>query len=52
MHTAGAGDAFVAGHLAANACGALACLNTGDREGTPTRRHLSAFLDGADPVVR
>ncbi|MCN9243752.1 sugar kinase [Streptomyces sp. RY43-2] len=66
VDTVGAGDAFVAGYLAAvlesrspverlrqaNACGALACLNTGDWEGTPTRRDLSAFLDGADPVVR
>ncbi|MFE1974917.1 MULTISPECIES: carbohydrate kinase family protein [Streptomyces] len=64
--TVGAGDAFVAGYLAAtlddrspaerlrqgSACGALACLNTGDWEGTPTRRDLSAFLDGTHPVVR
>ena len=66
IDTVGAGDAFVAGYLAtmldgrspaerlreANACGALACLNTGDWEGTPTGRDLWAFLDGTDPVVR
>ena len=66
VDTVGAGDAFVAGYLAAlltgrtvetrlreaNACGALACLNAGDWEGTPTRRDLDAFLHDADPVVR
>ncbi len=66
VDTVGAGDAFVAGYLAAlldgrppgtrlreaNACGALACLNAGDWEGAPTRRDLDAFLTGADPVAR
>lgn len=66
VDTVGAGDAFVAGYLAAlldgrsiekrvreaNACGALACLNAGDWEGAPTRRDLDAFLGSADPVVR
>lgn len=66
VDTVGAGDAFVAGYLAAliegcpierrvrdaNACGALACLNAGDWEGAPTRRDLDEFLGSADPVVR
>lgn len=57
VDTVGAGDAFVAGYLAelatgapaeqrlytATATGAFACMNTGDWEGSPTRRELAAF---------
>lgn len=67
VDTVGAGDAFVAGYLAArldgadprarltqaNACGALLCMTPGDWEGAPTRSEISAFLaPGSDPVSR
>lgn len=66
VDTVGAGDAFVAGYLAAalngagpmvrlqeaNACGALACLSPGDWEGAPARAVLDRFLSTADPVLR
>ncbi|WP_336630620.1 MULTISPECIES: sugar kinase [unclassified Microbacterium] len=66
VDTVGAGDAFVAGYLAArlagadvsarlaqaNACGALLCMSPGDWEGAPTARELAAFLSPGDPVSR
>ncbi|TBN58310.1 sugar kinase [Glaciihabitans arcticus] len=66
VDTVGAGDAFVAGYLAARLegatvperldlavhCGALACLHPGDWEGGPTRAEIAAFGSGADPVRR
>ena len=66
VDTVGAGDAFVAGYLAARLegatvperlalaahCGALACLHPGDWEGAPTRAEIAAFGSGADPVRR
>lgn len=65
VDTVGAGDAFVAGYLAAMIeggsvtdrlamavrCGAFACLNPGDWEGSPRRSDLALF-DGVDPVER
>lgn len=66
VDTVGAGDAFVAGYLAARLegatvperlelaahCGALACLHPGDWEGGPTRAEIAAFASRADPVRR
>lgn len=66
LDTVGAGDAFVAGYLAAwlegrttdealaqaNACGALACLVPGDWEAAPSRRDLARFLSSSDDPVR
>ncbi|MDZ8200369.1 sugar kinase [Microbacterium sp. SSW1-59] len=65
VDTVGAGDAFVAGFLAAQLAGeslkdrlglavrtgAFACLAEGDWEGAP-RRHELGLLGAADPVVR
>jgi 2-dehydro-3-deoxygluconokinase len=65
VDSVGAGDAFVAGYLAARhhgadvtgrldaavRAGALACLTVGDWEGMPRSSELSLF-DSADPVVR
>ncbi|WP_136588131.1 MULTISPECIES: sugar kinase [Actinomycetes] len=65
VDTVGAGDAFVAGYLAAYLdgapvmarlamavrCGAFACLGPGDWESAPRREDL-ALLDGGDPVTR
>ncbi|MFJ4159480.1 sugar kinase [Microbacterium testaceum] len=65
VDTVGAGDAFVAGYLAALLdgsplaervslgvrCGAFACLGPGDWESLPRRADL-ALLSGADPVER
>ena len=62
----GAGDAFAAGYLAAsmwgtapderlriaNAMGAFCVQNTGDYEGLPNRRELSAFLDQTHDLGR
>jgi 2-dehydro-3-deoxygluconokinase len=60
IDTVGAGDAFVAGYISgwlddesiqqrlerAAVCGALACLNLGDREGAPSREELVAAGGG------
>jgi 2-dehydro-3-deoxygluconokinase len=57
IDTVGAGDAFVAGYLSALLdgespelrleravlCGASACLDPGDWEGSPTRKELTAI---------
>ncbi|RXZ46127.1 PfkB family carbohydrate kinase, partial [Agromyces binzhouensis] len=65
VDTVGAGDAFVAGYLAARLAGqdvdgrlalgvrtgAAACTHPGDWEGFPTHRDLERDL-GADPVQR
>lgn len=65
VDTVGAGDAFVAGFLAARlqgddlagclrlatAAGAFACLGPGDWESSPRRADL-ALLDGSEPVSR
>lgn len=65
VDTVGAGDAFVAGYLAALLdgatlearlalgvrCGAFACLGPGDWESLPRRADLALF-DGGDPVQR
>lgn len=65
VDTVGAGDAFVAGYLAARLdgasvddrlrmgvrCGAFACLSPGDWEGLPRRSDLR-LLEAADPVER
>ena len=65
VDTVGAGDAFVAGYLAAYLdgapvadrlemavrCGAFACLGPGDWESAPRRVDL-VLLDGGDPVAR
>lgn len=65
VDTVGAGDAFVAGYLAAlldgaslperltlgAQCGAFACLGPGDWESLPRRSDL-ALLDSADPIQR
>lgn len=62
----GAGDAFNAGFFSARldglpleqqlergcALGALACLNRGDWEGSPTRIELERFLQGASASIR
>ena len=62
----GAGDAFNAGFLSARldglspeqqlergcALGALACLNRGDWEGSPTRIELERFLQGTSASMR
>ena len=62
----GAGDAFNAGFLSARidrlpieeqlergcALGALACLNRGDWEGSPTRIELERFLQGTPASIR
>ncbi|BDZ54088.1 sugar kinase [Agromyces marinus] len=66
VDTVGAGDAFVAGYLAARLAGepvgarldlavrtgAAACAHPGDWEGFPTRRDLEREHDGQDPVRR
>lgn len=66
VDTVGAGDAFVAGYLAARlgeqsprdrvrlACraGAAACLTPGDWDGAPRRDELDWLLGDADPVAR
>lgn len=67
VDTVGAGDAFVAGYLAArlrgaavrdalvqaNACGAIVCQAPGDWEAAPTAREIERFLQPAgDPIRR
>src|SRR5690606_9482647 len=66
IDSVGAGDAFVAGYLAATAdgadaatrldrgvrCGAIACASEGDWEGNPTIVELEQLLDDGDPVLR
>ena len=65
VDSVGAGDAFVAGFLAAHvrgadlsaslelatAAGAFACMGAGDWESTPTREDLT-LLEADDPVSR
>lgn len=66
VDTVGAGDAFVAGYLAALVAGegaearldlavragAFACLSAGDWEGLPRRTDLALLGNGGDPVQR